>query len=135
VPPLVEAGLSNDQLVDLGATLEIERAQIRLSLNLIIAASNPGTGKPLLKPGIKLGINSALIIAGLSLAPVTLNISLALTVIGAAMTSWDGVDFINDARTSTSQRRKVARLRRRAAEVEDTLLEIDALLSKRLTEP
>jgi len=125
------AELSNDQLIALGAKLETELALVRREFGSIVeevARRQPA----LIKPGAKLGINAGVAVGGLALAPFTLSLSLALTVIGIGMTVWDGVEYGRDAAGFLQLRLRARRCRIRAAEIEAELRDIIALLNQRL---
>jgi hypothetical protein len=75
--------LSNNALIDLGAQLETELAQARLQLDAELSRLVPDR-KLLVKPAVRLVMSAALIIAGVTLASLTLNLSLVLTITVAA---------------------------------------------------
>lgn len=126
------ASLSDDQLVERGAALETERAEIHAELTRLRQGDSAAR---LLKPGVKLGINGALSVAGLALAPLTLNLSLGLTIIGMGMSVWDGLGFVKEAAEPFRAGYQARRLRRRGRDIDAALQEIEAILTARLGPP
>ncbi len=127
--------LTDDQLIDLGAALETELAVLRAAHAAMTTSAANAAGSALLKPGIKLGINSVVAFAGFVLAPVTLNLSLFFTVIGSGMTVWDGVDFGRDAGHLLGLRLQSRRRRRRTDEIAAQLRDIATILTRRVSAP
>lgn len=123
--------LSNDALIDLGARLESELAQAKSQLDAELSQLVPDQ-KLLIKPAVKLAMNAALAIAGVTLASLTLNLSLVLTVVGCGVTIWDAHDFSTDAGHVRAARRRIRHIRSLAGDIVQELDEIERLLSQRL---
>lgn len=123
--------LSNDALVDLGAQLETELANAKNRLATHVEQLEDRQ-KRLTKPGLKLAVNAAVGIAGVSLAPVTFGWSLLLTALGSAVTISDAIDFSGDVARIHAVRREIENLRRLLSEIVSELEDIDALLTRRL---
>lgn len=77
--------LSNDALIDLGAQLETELAQAQEQLDFEVGQLGPDQQR-LIRPGVKLALTTAVGVAGITLAPITIGWSLALTVISSGVT-------------------------------------------------
>jgi hypothetical protein len=73
VPAAPYAGLTDDQIIELGAALENELAEIHAAQ--VQSPQLPAPRFPT-TAGLKLGVNCAVFAAGLALAPITFNISL-----------------------------------------------------------
>lgn len=126
------ASLTSDQLIDLGAELENQLDELNEEL---LADTGKAKSEALVKPGIKLGINTGLCAAGLALGPISLNLSFSLTTIGAAMTIWDAVDLSRVASLALRARLRNRRLRQRIAVIRTQLREIEATITSRLRPP
>ncbi len=127
------AGLTGDQLIERGAALETELVALRAEYARLDAAirANPA----LLKPGIKLFINSGAAIAGLFLAPIALNWPVLVTAIGIVMAAWDALDFEGKASRDVWERYRLHRMRARIREIQSDLDVITTLLTQRLGPP
>ncbi len=123
--------LSDDALIDLGAQLETELAQAQQQLAAEIEQLGPGQQR-LVKPGFKLALNTAIGVAGITLAPITIGWSLALTVISSAITISDALDFRNDVGQVRAARRRIRHIRRLSGDIVQELEEIERLLVQRL---
>jgi hypothetical protein len=77
-------GLTDDELLALGAALEIERYNVASELD---AATRLATAeqRSIRKATVKLGINTAIAAGGIVAAPLTFGISLLFTVGGIVM--------------------------------------------------
>jgi hypothetical protein len=125
--------LNNDELIDLGA--QLERAISEIQSELLKLADAPEARIRLVKPGVKLGINAGVGVAGLALAPLSFGLSLGVAVIGIGMTLWDGIEFGRDVTQLIQMRRHIRRLRGQVLEAERQLRDIEALLTQRLGPP
>ena len=123
--------LSNEGLVDLGAQLESDFAAAKIRYSDLVAKLE-ADNTPLLKPGVKLAVNATLGIAGVSLAPITWNWSLVLTIIGSVVTISDAVDFSGDTSRVRSSRREMVRLRREMREIVIELEDVNELITRRV---
>jgi hypothetical protein len=121
----------NDALIDLGAQLETELAQAQEQLDFEVGQLGPDQQR-LIRPGVKLALNTAVGVAGITLAPVTIGWSLVLTVISSGVTISDALDFRNDVGKVRAARRRIRHIRRLAADIVQELEEIERLLAFRL---
>lgn len=125
--------LSDDLLIDLGAQLENDLNEVRLKPDILVEQlQTKQTG--LLKPGVKLSLNTAIGIAGIALAPITLNISLILSIFSGVITVSDAFDFSDDLNRYRTDRGKIRRLRRLQSEIDRQLRDIELVLGQRLDE-
>lgn len=124
--------LTSDQLIDLGADLETELEELNAEL---LADVGKAKTEALLKPGVKLGINTAVCATGLALAPFSIDLSFSLTTIGAAMTIWDAVDFTRMASLTLRSRLRNKRLRQRVIALRAQLRDIEATITSRFGPP
>jgi hypothetical protein len=83
--------MDDDSLVNYGALLEIELAEIKTARSEIfdeLAAARP----KLRKSAIKLSVNTVVATIGIAATPLTFGLSLVLTAVGISVLTWDGVD-------------------------------------------
>jgi hypothetical protein len=123
--------LTDDDLLTEGAALERELSEVAAELDEATRAI-AGEQRAIRKATIKLGINTAIAAGGIIAAPVTLGISLVLTIGGFTMILWDGVDHVRDRTRHHSNRARLGHLRTRAEAIEDDLAAIVAALEHRV---
>jgi hypothetical protein len=128
--PLNLAELSDQSLIDLAAQLAAELGGIEAE-RLRLEALMKDDRRRLLKPGAKLSLNAVCAVVGIALAPATLGLSLGVTVVSAAVTAWDGIDYGRDAAKVIGVRLQARNLRDQAKEIDAQLAEIASLLATR----
>lgn len=88
----VVAALSDDALLERGVILEQRLGELLAAADAVNTSAAPRK-RELRRAAIKLGINGVVLAAGIAVAPVTLGLSLVLTVVSTGMLVWDGADF------------------------------------------
>jgi len=114
------ADLTDDQLIEIGAALELRHA----ALSVDVAAASAGISQERRKlriAGGKLGINAMLAAAGIAAAPLTFGVSLLLSVGSIGMLVWDGVEFAHLYATHRTKRLACRSARVDSAAVESEL--------------
>ena len=122
--------LSDDTLIATGADLETRRFQLSTAIQETLATTGPDTRK-LRIAGLKLPINATFGLLGVAGAPVTLGLSLLLTLGGAIMLAWDGVDFARELSTLRAARRRHGLLRAQIIELDTALAVLTTELDRR----
>jgi hypothetical protein len=115
--------LSESSLVDLAAQLAVDLRHIEAEVHQLEQLMVGDRGR-LLKPGTKLTLNAACAIVGIALAPVTLGLSLGATLVSAAVTAWDGIDYARDVAKAIDVRLQARKLRTQVREIDRQLAEI-----------
>jgi hypothetical protein len=123
--------LTDDELLAEGARLERELSKVGTELDEAIRAIVEEQ-RAIRKATVKLGINTAIAAGGIIAAPVTLGISLVLTIGGFTMILWDGVDHVRDRTRHHANRMRLRHLRTTAEAIEDDLAAIVAALEHRV---
>lgn len=123
--------LSNDALIELGAQLENELTDSQNKVTNILEELERQQGR-LIKPGVKLGLNTAGGIFGVAVAPITLGWSLLITIVLSGVTISDTIDFNRDFRKVLLARKKLKTIRTSVNEIKEQLKNIEELLEDRL---
>jgi len=131
-PPahIAPGGLTDDELLATGAQLETQLSDLLTRLEALLPAIVVERRK-IRKASVKLGIDAAIALTGVVLVPMTIGVSLLLTVVGAGRIVWDGVDYRSDYADYRADRARMQNFRDQINEIESWIIEIEAEMDAR----